>query len=200
MSTDKTVLALGADMKNRFLLAKGKSFRFGPHIGDLSEAKNFERFKREAQKATRRVKPNIIACDMHPGYFCTKFARVLSSQFSVIRLLSAQHHYAHIASVMEEHGLERPVIGVSFDGTGLGTDGNIWGGEFLECDASQYRRVARLRPFVLPGGEKAVQEPWRTAVSLSADALDDVLLQFDNTAHGGLGQAEQHLRHGSAAF
>ena len=156
----KIVFATGADIKNRFLLARGSSLRFGPDIGDLSEAGNYELFKKEAQKLLKK-KPDAILCDLHPGYFSTKFARE-----NYKNVLPVQHHHAHIASVMYEHGLKGPVIGVSFDGTGYGTDGNIWGGEFLVSRGSAFERAGYLKYRMMPGGDKCAREPWRMVLSI----------------------------------
>jgi len=153
--------ALGADIKNRFLIAKGKDLRFGPDISDLSEAQNYERFKKELRKATRKLKPAVIACDLHPGYFSSAGTGLLSGD-----VVKVQHHHAHIASVMLEHDLKKPVIGVSFDGTGYGADGHLWGGEFLLVDKKGFRRLGHLKYNKMPGGEKAINEPWRMALGI----------------------------------
>jgi hydrogenase maturation protein HypF len=170
---NKTILATGADIKSRFLLAKGKDLRFGPDISDLSNAENYELFKREVSKAARKAKPKIIACDLHPDYFSTKFAKEFSGSVKPV-----QHHHAHIASVMQEYCLKGPVIGVSFDGTGYGTDGNTWGGEFLLAKARRFERLAHLKYRKMPGGDKVVREPWRMVLSIlgkeGADLLKDV--------------------------
>ncbi|MGD8352041.1 MAG: carbamoyltransferase HypF, partial [Nitrospirota bacterium] len=105
----------------------------------------------------------------HPGYLSTEWALGQEG----IKKLGVQHHHAHIASVMAEHGLTGKVIGVAFDGTGYGTDGTIWGGEFLLCDALGFRRAGRLKPVPLPGGERAVREPWRTAISYVREAAGE---------------------------
>ena len=162
----ETVLALGADIKNRFLVAKGKRFVFGPDIGDLSDTENYEVLKREIKKTIKKFKPNIIAHDLHPGYFSTQLAKVFSLQSSVFSLIPVQHHYAHIASVIYEHNLKKAVIGVSFDGTGLGTDGNIWGGEFLAVKKNRFERLAHFKYIKMPGGDKVVSEPWRMVLSI----------------------------------
>lgn len=156
----KTILATGADIKNRFLIAKDKNLHFGPDIGDLNSASNYEWFKKELKIAIKSVKPNIIICDLHPGYFSTKLAKERGTVKEV------QHHHAHIASVMQEYGLTKPVIGVSFDGTGLGTDGNIWGGEFLFVDRKGFKRLAHFKYLKMPGGDKVVTEPWRMVLSI----------------------------------
>jgi len=162
----KTILALGADIKNRFLLAEGKSFKAGPEMGDLGDAENYERFRRQVRKAAGKVSPGVIACDLHPAYFSTRFAKELSILDTRYSILPVQHHHAHIASVMEEYSLKGPVIGVSFDGTGYGTDGNIWGGEFLLVDKKGFKRLAHLKYRMMPGGDKAVSEPWRMVLSV----------------------------------
>ena len=149
-------------MKNRFLVAENKNLRFGPEIGDLGDAGNYEFFKKEVSKAVKKYRPGIVACDLHPGYFSTLFAK----EIHLWRKLSVQHHYAHIASVMQEHGLKGPVIGVSFDGTGYGTDGNIWGGEFLLVNKKGFERLAHLKYYMMPGGEKVIRQPWRMVLSI----------------------------------
>jgi len=153
-------------MKNKFLVAKGKTLSFGPDIGDLSDAGNHELFKKELRGAVKKFKPDVIACDLHPGYFSRKIVNESGLQLKAYSLQPVQHHHAHIASVIEEHGLAGPVIGVSFDGTGFGTDGNIWGGEFLLVDKKGFKRLAHLKYYKMPGGEKVVSEPWRMVLSI----------------------------------
>ena len=168
MSNDmsKTILALGADIKNRFLLARGRELFFGPCLSDLSDARNYEVFAREVRKAVKRAKPDIVSCDLHPGYFSTRLAMEYKPATGSKGLRPVQHHHAHIASVMFEHGLKGPVLGVSFDGTGYGTDGNIWGGEFLVVDRKGFKRAAHLKYWKMPGGDRAVAEPWRMALGI----------------------------------
>jgi len=110
-----------------------------------------------------RVKPSLLVCDLHPEYFSTKTAEKFSEK--QIPLIRVQHHHAHIASCMAEHDFDRKVIGVSFDGTGYGSDGKTWGAEFLVCDLIDFTRFAHFEYIPLPGGDKAVEEPWRMAVS-----------------------------------
>ncbi len=173
---DRTILAMGADVKNRFLIAKNKKLYFGPQLGDLSDARNFTRYKRQIQRLLKKAKarPDIIAYDPHPGYFSSKFAATLNNA----RLIAVQHHHAHIASVMCEHGLKKPVIGVCFDGTGYGTDSKIWGGEFLMVGPIRnklipdginnfgFRRLAHFKYLKMPGGEVVVRQPWRMVLSI----------------------------------
>lgn len=168
MSTkkEKTVLALGADMKNRFLIAKGDNFSFGPEIGDLSDAGNFNKFRNEVQKAVEKVRPDVIAYDPHPNYFSTKFITTYDIRHTTCELFPVEHHHAHIASVIQEYGLKKPVIGVSFDGTGFGADGNMWGGEFLLVDRKGFKRLAHFKYIKMPGGDKVIREPWRMVISI----------------------------------
>ncbi|MBL7156595.1 MAG: carbamoyltransferase HypF [Candidatus Omnitrophica bacterium] len=163
---DKTILALGSDIKNRFLISDGQNISFGPDTGDLGDANNYEFFKTEVYQVIKRSKPNIVIHDLHPGYFSTRFAKTCNLQPATCNLQPVQHHHAHIASVMFEHGLKGPVIGVSFDGTGYGTDGNIWGGEFLVVDKAGFKRAAHFTYREMPGGEKCIKEPWRMALSI----------------------------------
>ncbi len=168
---NKTILALGADIKNRFLLAKGSSLHFGPDIGDLSQAQNFELFKKEVHKAAKKFKPSIIAYDLHPDYFSSLFAKEFNYELSTLSSQLVQHHHAHIASVMQEHNLKNSVIGVSFDGTGYGLDGNSWGGEFLLVNRSGFKRIAHLKYRMMPGGDRVVNEPWRMALSILGERV-----------------------------
>jgi hydrogenase maturation protein HypF len=123
-------------------------------------------------KSVYRAEPVAIAHDLHPGYLSTRWALEQGEKCGT-RTVGIQHHYAHIGSVMAEHGLTGKVIGVAFDGTGYGTDGNLWGGEFLVADAKRFERAGHFRYVPLPGGEAAIREPWRTAVSYIADAAGE---------------------------
>ncbi|GAF74395.1 unnamed protein product, partial [marine sediment metagenome] len=151
---NKKIVALGADIKNRILLAKGNTLYFGMDIGDLSDARNFGLFKKEVTRAIKKAKPDIITCDLHPNYFSSLFAKELNLRLNTYDLRLIQHHHAHIASVMQEHRLRGPVIGVSFDGTGYGEDGNSWGGEFLLVEGDGFKRLAHLKYRKMPGGDK----------------------------------------------
>ena len=156
------IFAAGAELMNCFGLGKGNQAILSQHIGDL---KNFETlaFYRETVERFSglfRMEPVLAACDLHPDYLSTKYAREMG-----LNVVAVQHHHAHIASVMAEHGIDEPVIGVSFDGTGLGDDGHIWGSEFLICDLVGYRRHSHLAYIPMPGGDMATYEPWRMAVS-----------------------------------
>lgn len=172
--SNKRVLALGADIKNRILFAKGSRVSCGDDIGDLFDAKNYEAFKSQISRFTAGGHPHIITYDMHPGYISSAFAKESIAGQALRRaakgrcpaLFPVQHHHAHIASVMYEHGIRTPVIGVSFDGTGYGSDGNMWGGEFLLVDRRGFRRIGHLSYRMMPGADKVVSEPWRMAVSI----------------------------------
>ncbi|MGE5279789.1 MAG: hypothetical protein ACM3L6_03475 [Deltaproteobacteria bacterium] len=158
------ILAAGADLKNRFLIAEGRRLLAGPALGDLGAPGPFLRYRRGIRARLGRRRPAVVACDLHPGYFSTRFAR--ESWEGVARFVGVQHHHAHIASVLFEHALTGPVIGVSFDGTGYGTDGRVWGGEFLLAAGRGFRRLAHLAYLRMPGAERVVREPWRMALSV----------------------------------
>lgn len=170
------IFAAGAELVNCFCLGKGKQAIMSQHIGDL---KNFETlaFYRETVdrfRALFRIEPELVACDLHPDYLSTKFARELG-----LPTIGVQHHHAHIVSVMAEHGVTEPVIGVSFDGTGLGDDQRIWGSEFLVCDLAGYSRRAHLEYMPMPGGDMATREPWRMAISYLYRTYGRELLDMD---------------------
>ncbi len=158
------ILAVGGELKNTFCLARGGNAFLSQHIGDLKDYRTHQTFEAEIGEWQRlmRVTPQIVAHDMHPGYLSTKFAENLTG----VERIPVQHHHAHIASVMAEHDLHEPVIGVALDGTGFGQDGTVWGGEFLVADRHDYVRVAHFKQYALPGGNKAVEEPWRMAASV----------------------------------
>jgi len=157
------LLAVGAQLKSAVAVARGRRVFLSQHLGDLESAESRQAFERETSSLQRlyHIHPERVVSDLHPDYLSTVHAH--SSGLPVV---SVQHHYAHIASCMAENGLEGAVLGVSWDGTGLGTDGTVWGGEFLETDATGFERVASLRHFRLPGGEQAVREPRRSALGL----------------------------------
>ncbi len=170
MSFDVPTLAVGAHLKNSIALAKGENVFISQHIGDLETKEAVEAFQRvnESFKKLYDTEPSIVVCDLHPDYYSTQFAKSLDS-----RLIQVQHHYAHVAACMAENQLNGNVLGVSWDGTGFGLDGTIWGGEFLLTDEASFSRVAHLRQFRLPGGEKAIREPRRTAVGLLYEIAGD---------------------------
>jgi len=163
------VLACGAHLKNTFCLGKERHAFMSHHIGDLENYETWDSFGKgiEHCKNLFAIEPSVIAHDLHPEYLSTKYAVGVGGLTKV----GVQHHHAHVASCMAEHGLEGPVIGVAFDGLGYGQDGTIWGGEFLVATLSGYARRAHLRTVPLAGGNRAIREPWRMAVSYVRDAL-----------------------------
>jgi hydrogenase maturation protein HypF len=165
------ILGCGADLKNTFTLTKGSFAIPSQHIGDMENYETLKFFEESLAnlKEVYRVEPVAIVHDLHPGYLSTRWA-VEEGAKRMLPLFPIQHHYAHIGSVMAEHGLTEKVIGVAFDGTGYGTDGNLWGGEFLVAGIEGFERTGQFKYITLPGGEAAIREPWRTAVSYVADA------------------------------
>jgi hydrogenase maturation protein HypF len=165
------VLALGGQLKSTFALAHGRRAILSHHLGDLDHAEAFRAFESAVPLYEQlfALAPECLVHDLHPDYASTRYARERADR-SGERLVGVQHHHAHMAACMVENGLLEPVIGVTFDGTGYGTDGTVWGGEFLVGDYGGYRRAAHLRCVGMPGGEWAVREPWRMAVAHLADA------------------------------
>ncbi|KJK59358.1 carbamoyltransferase HypF [Saccharothrix sp. ST-888] len=162
------VLATGGDLKNTFALAEGRSAWLSGHIGDMDDLATLRTFDRAVEhvRELTGVGPTVLATDRHPGYRSSQWA-VRRSATGGSGLVRVQHHHAHIASVMTEHGLDgsAPVIGVAFDGTGYGDDGAVWGGEVLLADYDGFRRFARLAYVPLPGGDAAVERPYRMALA-----------------------------------
>jgi hydrogenase maturation protein HypF len=157
------VLAVGAHLKNSVALSVGKDIFISQHIGDLDTGQAFSAFCSTVADLPRLydAQPGVIACDMHPDYLSTQHAARMRRDLQPV-----QHHFAHVLACLAEHELEEPVLGVAWDGTGYGTDGTIWGGEFLLTDAGSFQRVAHFRQFRLPGGDAAVKEPRRTALGI----------------------------------
>jgi hydrogenase maturation protein HypF len=165
----RPVLACGAHLKNTFCLAQGADAFLGPHIGDLDNLATLSAYERSVERLLNftGIVPEIVAHDLHPDYASTRFAR---ERPEVIKI-PVQHHHAHVAAAMAEHGLEGPVIGVAYDGTGLGPDGAAWGGEILLCERARFERLGTLRPMPLAGGDVAIRQPWRLALALLDDAF-----------------------------
>ena len=153
---------VGGDLKNTICLLKNKNARISQHIGDLENLKAYENFQQSIHhlKNIFDIQPDLLACDMHPGYFSTQWAKSIS----YLPLIEVQHHHAHLASGMAESGLEDPVIGIIMDGTGYGLDHTIWGGEFLVGDYHGFQRINKFQNMPLPGGDAAIKSPWRAAI------------------------------------
>jgi hydrogenase maturation protein HypF len=167
-SAGPTILATGGELKATFCLARGDHAYLSQHIGDMGNLETLDAFERafDHMRTLFRATPEIVASDMHPGYLSTQWAERYAEAHGV-QLRKVQHHHAHIASVMAEHGCaqDQRVIGISFDGTGYGLDGATWGGETLLCGYAGFERLAQLRYVPLPGGDAAVKRPYRSALA-----------------------------------
>jgi hydrogenase maturation protein HypF len=157
------ILACGAELKNTFCVARGRRAWVSHHIGDLENYETLRSFTQGIEHFQRllAVDPRVVAYDLHPEYLSTKYALELGG----VELVGVQHHHAHLAAVLAEHGEPGPAVGAIFDGTGYGLDGTVWGGELLVGDVAGFRRAGALIPVRLPGGAAAVREPWRMACS-----------------------------------
>jgi hydrogenase maturation protein HypF len=162
-SLPRSVLGCGPELKNTFCLARGRHAFVSHHIGDLANFETLSSYLEGIEHVRRLfdIDPAVVAYDLHPEYLSTKHAMELVG----VDLVGVQHHHAHIASCLVDNGFEGPVIGVAFDGLGMGTDGSLWGGEFLVADLVCFERVAHLEPVAMPGGAAAVREPWRMAAA-----------------------------------
>jgi hydrogenase maturation protein HypF len=192
-----TILAVGGHLKNTVALllgdaqvndregnsrgptARGGQLVMSAHVGDLDSVLSVEVFRRAIDDLVEffQARPGMLVCDMHPDYASTLHAERLSAKWDV-PLVRVQHHHAHVAACMAEHGLDGPVLGFSWDGTGYGPDGTIWGGEALVCEGAKYRRVAHLRTFALPGGDRAAREPRRSAIGLLSEIFGEQAKQY----------------------
>jgi hydrogenase maturation protein HypF len=170
LSCREPILAVGSQLKATFALGCGSQVFVSHHLGDLDHLEAHRAFERDVAlyEELFGVEPKLIAHDLHPDYASTRYAAATG-----LPKVPVQHHHAHLASCMAEHGLTEPAIGVIFDGAGLGTDGAIWGGEFLVGDYRSFQRAAHLRYVAMPGGEQAAKEPWRMAVSHLQEAECD---------------------------
>ena len=172
------ILATGGQLKSAFCLTKGNFAYVSQYLGDLDQQQSCALYDENVEriKTLFGITPGLVVCDLHPLYYTTKFAQEYKEKFSsqlVHEVLMVQHHHAHVASVMAEHDLSGAVIGVSFDGTGYGADGAIWGGEFLICEGAEFRRAAHLGYIRMLGGDSSMKEGWKSAMSYThAFSLD----------------------------
>jgi hydrogenase maturation protein HypF len=168
-SFPQPVLACGAELKNTFCVAKGRHAFVSHHVGDLENHEALRAFTDGIAHFRRLfdVEPALVAHDLHPEYLSTKWARDLDG----VSLVGVQHHHAHVASCLADNAEAGPVIGVAFDGLGYGTDGTLWGGEFLVADLAGFVRMGHLAPVPMPGGTAAIKEPWRMAAVYLAEAF-----------------------------
>ncbi|HEX2911856.1 MAG TPA: carbamoyltransferase HypF [Chloroflexia bacterium] len=171
------LLACGGHLKNTFCLGKGRQAFLSHHIGDLENLETLVSYRSGIEHFERLfdIEPQAVAYDLHPEYLASKYALELS----VPHRIGVQHHHAHLGSVMAEHGLEGPVIGIAADGTGYGADGTIWGCEIMLADLRKFERLAHLAYVPLPGGEQAVRQPWRMAASYLSQTYGEGFLTLD---------------------
>ena len=179
----KQVLGCGAEEKNTFCLTKDNYAFVSQHIGDMENLETMEHFENTLAlyKKLFRIEPEFIAYDLHPEYLSTKYALELGSQSNHLKLVLVQHHHAHIVSCMADNKIESPVIGVALDGTGYGSDGRIWGSEFLVADYKGFKRLGHLEYLPLPGGAAAIKKPYRTAIGYLLKLLGEEIM-FNNLA------------------
>ena len=190
------LVAVGPHLKNTFTLAHGSRAFVSQHIGDLENLETLDHFYATlaAYRRLFRCDPRVAVRDLHPGYLSTRVAEELSLE----RVVAVQHHHAHVAAVLAEHGITKRTLGVAFDGTGYGDDGHVWGAEFLLADLSGYERVGHLRYAPLPGGDLAVRTPWRAALGylwLEPAAAPAFAAAFTGVAERERGFAAQQLAH-----
>lgn len=190
--TDKKILALGANQKSSVAITIGESVVLSPYIGDLGSLTSIEHYKShiETLKRIYNFEPDVVVCDKHPNYESTKYAKELVAQNRDIELLQVQHHYAHILATMGVNGITSKVFGVSFDGTGYGDEGNLWGGEFFVCDLECYERVGHFKYFKLLGGERAIKEPRRVALSFLFEIYSEEVFNLNNATLNSFSTAE----------
>jgi hydrogenase maturation protein HypF len=171
------ILAVGGELKNTVCLTKGRHAFLSQHIGDLENLESYGFFETTISSFKRilDVEPQLLAYDLHPDYFSTRWALGQSS----IERIGVQHHHAHIASCMAENHLDGKVIGIAMDGTGYGTDGAVWGGEVLLATYADFQRVAHLDYVPMPGGAAAITEPWRMAVSYLHKHFGETLWELE---------------------
>ena len=179
----ESILACGAELKNTFCLTKENYAFISQYIGDLKDYKTLQYYEQMVGRFEKLfgISPKIVAHDFHPDYLSTQYALDITRGKPKIMRIPVQHHHAHIVSCLVENKVKGKVIGVAFDGIGYGPDGNIWGGEFLVADYGDFRRIGQLKYLPMPGGDRAVDEPWRMAVSLLVEAFGNRIPRIDFT-------------------
>jgi hydrogenase maturation protein HypF len=192
---DKKVLALGANQKSTVAICKDDKVVLSPYIGDLDSLASLEHFKFNIKRLEKiyDFEPEIVLCDKHPNYESTKFAFELKSKNDKIKLIQIQHHYAHVLAIMGVNKINTKVLGVSFDGTGYGDDGNLWGGEFLICGSDGYERVGHFKYFKLLGGDRAIKEPRRVSLSLLFELYGEDVLKLNNHTTASFTKSELNI-------
>ena len=194
VSSPRTLIAVGPHLKNTFTLVSDNAAHVSPHIGDLDSVESLDHFRATLDRYEDlfRITPEVAVHDLHPGYLSTR----LAEEMELEGIIAVQHHHAHVAAVAAEHGITSPVVGLAFDGTGFGDDGNVWGAETLVADLNGYKRAAHLRYVPLPGGDLAAREPWRVALgylSLDTGAGDAFALAFRGIDEGLRANAERQI-------
>jgi hydrogenase maturation protein HypF len=187
-ATSRQILAVGGHLKSTFTLAAGEEAFVSPHLGDLDGLETLRHYRATLDRYSRlfRIVPRVVARDLHDGYVSSHIAEEAGAE----QCITVQHHHAHIAAVLGEHAYHGRVLGVAYDGTGLGDDGTIWGAEFLLATQAEYTRVGHLRSIPLAGGDLAVRTPWRSALGFHS-LLPSMAATFDN-AYSGIEQRERH--------
>ncbi len=183
----QSILAVGAELKNTICLTRGDRAFLSQHVGDLKNLEVYDSFKQTINhlQSILEVRPELVVRDLHPDYYSTCYAL----EESGLPTVAVQHHHAHLASCLAEHGVEEPAIGIIFDGTGYGADGHIWGGEFLVGDIKSYERVGHFRYQPMPGGDLATKQPWRMALSYLQSTYGEIperVKVFDGIAENEL--------------
>jgi len=190
------ILACGGELKSVFALVRGREVFLSQHLGDLGDERAYRAWTDAIAHLQRllELSPRVVAHDLHPGYRSTSYARMLDG----VRHVPVQHHHAHIASCLADNGIDARVIGVSWDGTGYGTDGHVWGGEFLLADLDGFERAGSFQEVPMPGGEAAIREPWRMAAVFLQVAYGEAMGELDLAFVRRLDRAAWRILSGAA--